>query len=85
MPALLLLTGIRLLPDSPRYLASVGKSQEAREVLLHIRGSESEEFEQEYTMIVAMAEQSVESSPVEFLKIVLGIDRQKAPHLGQRA
>ncbi|KAI7240469.1 major facilitator superfamily transporter sugar [Hortaea werneckii] len=85
VPALLLLTGIRLLPDSPRYLASVGKSQEAREVLLHIRGSESEEFEQEYTMIVAMAEQSVKSSPVEFLKIVLGIDRQKAPHLGRRA
>ncbi|RMZ02076.1 hypothetical protein D0862_06150 [Hortaea werneckii] len=85
VPALLLLTGIRLLPDSPRYLASVGKSQEAREVLLHIRGSESEEFEQEYTMIVTMAEQSVKSSPVEFLKIVLGIDRQKAPHLGRRA
>ncbi|GAB1730037.1 hypothetical protein NU195Hw_g3460t1 [Hortaea werneckii] len=85
VPALLLLTGIRLLPDSPRYLASVGKSLEAREVLLHIRGSESEEFEQEYRMIVMMAEQSVKSSPVEFLKIVLGIDKQKAPHLGRRA
>lgn len=32
LPALLLLAGIKFLPDSPRYLASVGKFEEAREV-----------------------------------------------------
>ncbi len=31
-PALLLLAGIKFLPDSPRYLASVGKFEDAKEV-----------------------------------------------------
>lgn len=31
-PALLLLAGIKFLPDSPRYLASVRKFAEAKEV-----------------------------------------------------
>jgi Sugar (and other) transporter len=32
LPAILLLAGIKFLPDSPRYLASVGKFEEAKEV-----------------------------------------------------
>jgi Sugar (and other) transporter len=32
VPAILLLAGIKFLPDSPRYLASVGKFEEAKEV-----------------------------------------------------
>lgn len=31
-PALLLLAGIKFLPDSPRYLASVGRFEDAKEV-----------------------------------------------------
>lgn len=84
-PALLLLGGIRLLPDSPRYLASVGRFQEAREVLVHLRGSDDEDLEREYAQIIAMGEESKKSSPVEFVKIILGLDKQKAAHLGRRA
>jgi hypothetical protein len=32
-----------------------------------------------------MAENSTKSSPVEFFKVILGLDAQKAPHLGRRA
>ena len=84
-PALILLFGIKLLPDSPRYLASVGRTSEAREVLMQLRGGESEKSAQEFDMIVSMAQESKRTSPVEFVKIVLGLDKQKAPHLGRRA
>lgn len=47
IPAILLVAGIRLLPDSPRYLASVGRHEEAREVLEHLRGGASPEVEAE--------------------------------------
>jgi len=85
LPALILLAGIRALPDSPRYLASVGRLTEAREVLVQLRGRDDEEVEQEYGAIVAMAVESKPSSPVEFVKILLGLDKQKAAHLGRRA
>lgn len=84
-PALLLLAGVKILPDSPRFLASVGRFKEAREVLVHIRGADNEQVEQEYNEITAMAEESKRSSPLEFLKVIAGLDKQKAPHLGRRA
>lgn len=37
-PAVLLLAGIKMLPDSPHHLTSVGRYEEAREVLVHVRG-----------------------------------------------
>lgn len=84
-PALLLLIGIKFLPDSPRYLASVGRTQESREVLEHIRGGPSVEVEAEFQDICAMAEETEPSSPLEFLKILSGFDKHHAPHLGRRA
>jgi hypothetical protein len=63
-PALLLLAGIKFLPDSPRYLASVGRFEDAKEVceisfapeimlivlqvLEHVRGSTGPEVEKEF-------------------------------------
>jgi len=63
-PALLLLGGIKFLPDSPRYLASVGRFEDAKEVceisfvskimltvlqvLEHVRGSTGPEVEKEF-------------------------------------
>lgn len=84
-PALILLFGIKMLPDSPRFLASVGKAREAREVLAHIRGADDEAVEEEYGGIMMMATESKRSSPIEFVKIILGLDKQKAAHLGRRA
>lgn len=84
-PAILLLAGVKLLPDSPRFLASVGRNSEARDVLIHLRGADDDRIEKEYNEITAMAEESQKSSPIEFLKVILGLDKQKAPHLGRRA
>lgn len=84
-PAILLLVGVRTLPDSPRFLASVGKMTQAREVLVHLRGADDARVEQEYNEITAMAEESRKTSPIEFIKVILGMDKQKAPHLGRRA
>lgn len=49
IPAIALFIGIRMLPDSPRYLASVGRNSEALEVLTLVRGgSLLPHVEQEY-------------------------------------
>jgi len=85
LPALILLVGIKMLPDSPRYLASVGRLVEAREVLEHIRGGEGSDVNQEFSEICAMAEESKPSSPIEFIKILAGRNTAKHPHLGRRA
>ncbi len=63
-PAILLLAGIKFLPDSPRYLASVGRFEDAKEVreislppeimltvfqvLEHVRVSTGPEVEKEF-------------------------------------
>lgn len=85
VPAVLLLLGVKMLPDSPRFLASVERNKEAREVLVCLRGADNEQTEREYNEIIAMAEYSLKSSPIEFFKVILGLDAQKAPHLGRRA
>lgn len=84
-PAILLLLGVKMLPDSPRFLASVGRNKEAREVLVGLRGTDDDQTEMEYNEIISMAESSRKSSPIEFFKVILGLDGQKAPHLGRRA
>jgi len=74
-----------MLPDSPRFLASVGRNKEAREVLVCLRGTDDDHTGREYNEIISMAENSRKSSPIEFFKVILGLDEQKAPHLGRRA
>lgn len=84
-PALLLLIGIKMLPDSPRYLASAGRYDEAREVLEHVRGKYDAEVEREFLEIKAVAETSSLSSPIEFLKILAGRGGKPGDNLAQRA
>jgi hypothetical protein len=84
IPALMLLAGIKLLPDSPRYLASVGRIEEAKEVLEHVRGGKSAEVEKEFLEICAVAENAKPSSPMQFAKILLGRANEAGPHLGRR-
>jgi len=84
-PALLLLVGIKMLPDSPRYYASIGDFTTARDVLVHVRGEDSEAVEQEYLEICALSADSKPSSPIQFAKVLLGVGEGKAAHLGRRA
>ncbi|KAK4248969.1 MFS sugar transporter [Corynascus novoguineensis] len=84
-PALLLLAGIKLLPDSPRYLASAGQLDDAREVLEHVRGNYGPEVQQEFLEIAAVAKESQKSSPIQFAKILAGRGGKPGHHLGRRA
>lgn len=85
VPAILLLAGIKLLPDSPRYLASAGRLDDAREVLEHVRGGYGPEVEQEFLEIAAVAKDSQKSSPIQFAKILAGRGGKPGAHLGRRA
>ncbi|KAK3950110.1 MFS sugar transporter [Pseudoneurospora amorphoporcata] len=87
-PAVLLVLGIKLLPDSPRYLASVGRMDDAREVLEHVRGNhDAAAVEHEFLEIAAVAKQSQKSSPLQFAQILAGRGEKWKPghHLGRRA
>lgn len=84
-PALLLFLGIKMLPETPRYLASVGRFDDAREVIEHVRGEFGHEVEREYLEIKAVAEESIKSSPMEFMKILAGKGPKPGFNLGQRA
>ncbi|KAJ5036797.1 hypothetical protein NUH16_004676 [Penicillium rubens] len=86
-PALILACFIKMLPDSPRYLASVGRNEEAHELLKRIRKhkASSEEVDREYLEIVTLAEESQRSSPIQFVKILLGKGGGRHPNLGRRA
>ena len=83
-PALLLLAGIKFLPDSPRYLASVGRFEEAKQVLEHVRGNNGPDVEKEFLEICAVAEGTKPSSPIQFAKVLLG-RADNGAHLGRRA
>ncbi|CAK7265213.1 hypothetical protein SEPCBS119000_001397 [Sporothrix epigloea] len=85
LPALLLLAGVKLLPDSPRYLASTGRIEEAREVLTQLRGSYDESVQREFLEIVAVARASQKCSPVQFSKILAGRGGKPGQRLGRRA
>ncbi|KAJ5847626.1 hypothetical protein N7455_011583 [Penicillium solitum] len=86
VPALILLCFIKMLPDSPRYLASVGRKQEARELLEHLRRDSStpQQIDQEFFEIATLAEEG-ERSPFQFVKILFGQGRKQYPNLGRRA
>lgn len=86
VPAVLLVAGIRLLPDSPRYLASVGRQDEAREVLAHIRGGISPETNAELLAMADEAQHNTKASVIEFVKILVGKGSTKLHHnLARRA
>ncbi|KAJ5913987.1 hypothetical protein N7504_002870 [Penicillium tannophilum] len=86
LPALVLALFIKTLPDSPRYLASVGRSEEARELLVRIRqGTAPEQIEREYLEIVTTARHGQSSSPVQFAKILLGKGGRPGTNLSRRA
>ncbi len=85
VPALILLGGIKLLPDSPRYLASAGRLDDAREVLEHVRGNNGPEVQREFLEITTVARDSQKSSPMQFAKILVGRGGKPGHHLGRRA
>jgi len=85
VPSILLILGVKMLPDSPRFLASAGRYDEAREVLESTRGNWDSKTEQEYMEIVAVAKESIKSTPLQFLKVLVGRGGKPGHHLGRRA
>lgn len=87
VPALILLLFIKMLPDSPRFLASVGRYSEAQEVLNRIRchKASQSEIDLEYKNIIATVEEGKSSSPVQFAKILIGRGGKPGANLGRRA
>jgi hypothetical protein len=76
-----------MLPDSPRYLASVGRKEEARDLLTRIREGRAtpEEIDREYLEIITTARESKPSSPVQFAKILFGKGGRPDTNLARRA
>lgn len=83
--ALLLLAGVKPLADSPRYLASVARYDEAREGLELLRGGNGVEVEKEFAEICVVAKESKRGSPLQFAKVLAGRGSGTAPHLGRQA
>lgn len=76
-----------MLPDSPRYLASVGRTDEAHELLTLLRKDKATpaEIDREYLEIITTAKLSKPSSPLQFAKILFGKGGEKGTNLGRRA
>lgn len=76
-----------MLPDSPRYLASVGRNEEARDLLERVRRykANKEDIDHEYLEIIATAQDSKRSSPIQFVKILCGRGENPGASLGRRA
>ncbi|KAL4889306.1 general substrate transporter [Aspergillus ambiguus] len=87
VPALIILLFIKMLPDSPRFLASVGRYDEAQEVLNKIRchRASQSEIDLEYKDIIATVQEGKPSSPVQFAKILIGKGGRPGANLGRRA
>ncbi|OJJ84780.1 uncharacterized protein ASPGLDRAFT_46690 [Aspergillus glaucus CBS 516.65] len=87
IPAIILVLFVKMLPDSPRYLASVGRNDEALELLTLIRGHKTTpgELEHEYLEIIATARDSKQSSPIQFAKILVGKEERPGSSLSRRA
>lgn len=86
-PALILVSFIKMLPDSPRYLASVGRKEEAHDLLGRIRKHKAtpDEINREYLEIVTSAKEGQRSSPIQFAKILIGKGSRTHTNLGRRA
>lgn len=87
IPAVILALSIKMLPDSPRFLASAGRTDEAWDLLVRIRRHrvQPKEIEREYSEIVTSAHNSKPSSPIQFFKILAGKGGRPGSSLGRRA
>lgn len=76
-----------MLPDSPRYLAFAGRNNEARDLLKRVRGDkvDQQEMDREYHEVVANAQNSQPSSPIQFFKILIGKGGRPGSCLCRRA
>ena len=76
-----------MLPNSPRYLVFVGRNNEARDLLNRVRGHKvcQKEIDREYHEVVANAQDSKPSSPIQFVKILVGRGGRPGLSLCRRA
>lgn len=87
IPALIVAAFVKLLPDSPRYLAFSGRTDEAHDLLNRLRGHKfsQKEIDHEYHEVATSAQYSRPSSPIQFAKILIGKGGRPGSSLCRRA
>lgn len=86
IPLFLLFAGSILIPESPRWLIKVGRCEEAREIIVKIRGNDDPDHpdaQREYQEIMTVVEMERESESTNYVKMFFGIGSGDI-HIGRR-
>lgn len=87
IPALIVAIFVKILPDSPHFLAFSGRNNEAHGLLNRLRGQKvsQEEIYSKYHEVSASAQRSKPSSPIQLVKILIGCGGRPGSSLCRRA
>jgi len=86
IPLVLLFIGSLLIPESPRWLIKVGRCEEAREIIIKIRGNDDPnhpDVQREYREIVTVVGMEKEAESMNYVQMFFGIGSGDI-HIGRR-
>lgn len=86
IPIVLLVLGTLVIPESPRWLVKVGRTEEAFDIITKLRGSDNPDHPdvtREYQEIVTVVRMEKESPTTNYVKMFFGIGSGDV-HLGRR-
>lgn len=87
IPALIVAVFVKMLPNIPRYLAFSGRNDETHDLLNRLRCHKvsQKEIDREYHEVSTSAQHSKPSSPIKFVKILIGYGGRPGSSLCRRA